>query len=221
MMRALTGGNMFIVVANPKGGVGKSTLATNLAVMFAQRKRVVTLFDADRQRSSHKWCLLRDNLDVRPRIHYRVGTGDISAGLAAACEEAETVIVDIGGKRGPEAAHALALADHLIVPMATGQFDVWALDDMTTLLDSVREVGLQFSSRVVLNNVPYHRNSIDVRNTRVALNSYLSYFQPCETALVGRGVFRDALTRGLAVPEADSEGKATQNLNELHEELFS
>ena len=212
---------MLIVVANPKGGVGKSTLSTNLSVMFAQRQYTVTLFDADRQRSSHKWSLLRDNLGVMPRVHYRVGTGDISGDVQAAMGESKIVIVDVGGKRGPEAAHALALADHLIVPMTPSQFDVWGLDDMTTMLDGFKEAGISFSSRIVLNNVPYHKNSIDVRSTRSALNAYLSYFQPCETALVGRGVFRDAITRGLAVPEADTEGKATQNLNELYEELFS
>lgn len=212
---------MLIVVANPKGGVGKSTLSTNLAVMFSMRQKVVTLFDADRQRSSHKWCLLRDNLGVRPHVHYRVGTGDITGDLQAAQQEAEIVIVDVGGKRGPEAAHALGLADKLIVPLAPSQFDVWALDDMTTMLDGFKDAGILFQARVVLNNVPYHKNSIDVRNTRAALNNYLAYFTPCETALVGRGVFRDALTRGLAVPEADAEGKATQNLNDLYQELFA
>jgi chromosome partitioning protein len=189
--------------------------------MFAQRQYTVTLFDADRQRSSHKWSLLRDNLGVMPRVHYRVGMGDISGDVQAAQEESQVVIVDVGGKRGPEAAHALARADHLIVPMAPSTFDVWALDDMTAMLDGLKEAGITFKARVVLNNVPYHKNSIDVRSTRAALNNYLSYFQPCESMLVGRGVFRDAITRGLAVPEADTEGKATQNLNELHEELFS
>lgn len=212
---------MFIVVANPKGGVGKSTLSTNLAVMFAQRKHTVTLFDADRQRSSHKWCLLRDNVGVQPRVYYRVGTGDISADLQGASEESEIVVVDIGGKRGPEAAHALGFADQLIVPMATSQFDVWALDDMTNMLDGFKDAGISFKSRAVLNNVPYHKNSIDVRNARAALNNYVQYFSTCETSLVGRAVFRDALVRGLAVTEADTEGKATQNLNELFEELFA
>jgi chromosome partitioning protein len=212
---------MFIVVANPKGGVGKSTVSTNLAVMFSARKRTVTLFDADRQRSAHKWSLLRDNLGVLPRVHYRVGTGDITGDLEAARTESDVVIVDVGGKRGPEAAHALAFADDLVVPMAPSQFDVWALDDMTAMLDSFKSAGIAFRSRIVLNNVPYHKNSIDVRSTRAALNNYMAYFQPCETALVGRGVFRDAITRGLAVPEADTEGKATQNLNALFEELFA
>jgi chromosome partitioning protein len=48
-----------IVVANPKGGVGKSTLATNLAGWFAHRGHAVMLGDTDRQHSSRRWLELR------------------------------------------------------------------------------------------------------------------------------------------------------------------
>ena len=48
-----------IVVANPKGGVGKSTLATNVAGYLARRGRAVMPGDADRQQSSGTWLLLR------------------------------------------------------------------------------------------------------------------------------------------------------------------
>ena len=48
-----------IVVANPKGGVGKTTLATNLAGYFASRGEKVMLGDVDRQQSSRTWLSLR------------------------------------------------------------------------------------------------------------------------------------------------------------------
>ena len=48
-----------IVVANPKGGVGKSTLATNLAGYFAANGEWVALADLDKQRSAHAWLALR------------------------------------------------------------------------------------------------------------------------------------------------------------------
>ena len=55
-----------IVVANPKGGVGKSTLATNIAGLFARQGRAVMLGDVDRQQSSRQWLALRP--DAAPRI---------------------------------------------------------------------------------------------------------------------------------------------------------
>ena len=48
-----------IVVANPKGGVGKSTLATQIAGFLAARGRAVTLGDLDRQQSSRQWLAVR------------------------------------------------------------------------------------------------------------------------------------------------------------------
>ena len=48
-----------IVVANPKGGVGKSTLSTNLAGYFASRGHAVMLGDVDRQQSALTWLSLR------------------------------------------------------------------------------------------------------------------------------------------------------------------
>ena len=48
-----------VVIANPKGGVGKSTLATNVAGYFANQGHSVMLGDVDRQQSSRLWLGLR------------------------------------------------------------------------------------------------------------------------------------------------------------------
>ena len=49
-----------VLVANPKGGAGKTTLATNLAGHFANEGRKVTLCDLDRQQSALRWMAFRD-----------------------------------------------------------------------------------------------------------------------------------------------------------------
>src|SRR6201991_3676075 len=60
-----------IVVANPKGGVGKSTLSTNLAGYFAAEGEWVALADLDRQQSAHAW------LDLHPRALPAIETWDV------------------------------------------------------------------------------------------------------------------------------------------------
>ena len=49
-----------VLVANPKGGAGKTTLATNLSGYFANKGKKTTLCDLDRQQSSLRWMAFRD-----------------------------------------------------------------------------------------------------------------------------------------------------------------
>ena len=69
-----------IVVANPKGGVGKSTLATNLAGYFAANGEWVALADLDKQQSAHAWLDLRPDTLADDR---RLGSGHRRAVEAA------------------------------------------------------------------------------------------------------------------------------------------
>ena len=64
-----------VVVVNPKGGVGKSTLSTNIAGYFASTHRQVMLGDTDAQQSSRHWLTLRP--DTLPKIR----TWDLQADL--------------------------------------------------------------------------------------------------------------------------------------------
>ena len=59
---------MIILIGSIKGGVGKSTLATNIAVALAQREKNVCIIDADRQKSSVNWAEDRRNAGFLPEI---------------------------------------------------------------------------------------------------------------------------------------------------------
>src|SRR5512133_757581 len=66
-----------VVVANPKGGVGKSTLSTQIAGYFARQKHAVMLGDADRQQSSKLWLSLRPDT-ARPISTWDLGEDQIA-----------------------------------------------------------------------------------------------------------------------------------------------
>lgn len=114
-----------IVIANPKGGVGKSTLSTNLAGYYASRGHKVMLGDADLQQSSRHWLSLRPaNL---PAIH----AWEISDGhLAKPPKGTSHIVLDTpAGLKGSKLDAVLKLADKVIVPLQASIFDILATEE--------------------------------------------------------------------------------------------
>ena len=111
-----------VVVANPKGGVGKSTLATNVAGYFASRGHAVMLGDADRQQSSRLWLGLRPH-QVRP-----ISTWEMNADLIVKPPRGTThVVLDTpAGLHGWRFNDVMKMADKVIVPLQPSVFDIFA-----------------------------------------------------------------------------------------------
>ena len=111
-----------IVVANPKGGVGKSTLATQISGYLASQGKVVTLGDLDRQQSSRQW------LDIRPAHLRRILPWDISRDeIARPAKGATDAVIDTpAGLHGNRLDAALKVADLIVVPLQPSLFDMQA-----------------------------------------------------------------------------------------------
>jgi chromosome partitioning protein len=111
-----------VVIANPKGGVGKSTLSTNVAGFLASRGHAVMLGDADRQQSSALW------LRLRPPAARPIQTWDISGDqIARPPKGTSHVVLDTpAGLQGGLFKDALKLADKVLVPLQPSIFDIYA-----------------------------------------------------------------------------------------------
>jgi chromosome partitioning protein len=119
-----------ILVANPKGGSGKTTLATNLAGWLAGKRQLVALVDQDPQQSSTQWLTRRPPLF--PRIAH--------LGADAKRKEVEAVsanwaVVDSpAGLHGEDLRHAIGNADVMLVPVSPSAYDMVATQ---RFLDSI------------------------------------------------------------------------------------
>jgi chromosome partitioning protein len=111
-----------IVVANPKGGVGKSTLSTNLAGYFAAQGEWVALADLDKQQSAHAW------LALRPPALPPIETWEVDPENPAKPPRGlEHAVIDTpAGLHGNRLSIALDLADKVIVPLQPSMFDILA-----------------------------------------------------------------------------------------------
>lgn len=111
-----------VVVANPKGGVGKSTLATNIAGYYASRGHAVMLGDVDRQLSSKLW------LGLRPLAARPISSWEIDASAIAKPPKGTThVVLDTpAGLHGKRLNEVVKMADRIVVPLQPSVFDIFA-----------------------------------------------------------------------------------------------
>ena len=134
-----------VLVANSKGGCGKTTLTTTLAGYFAHSGRATTLIDCDPQGSSSAWCAQRS--EHLPPVH-ALASNDPSYGLSSGWvlripAKTEVLLIDTpAGLRSHEFAQFARHADALVIPVIPSPIDLRAtlvFIDMVRKLDEVRK----------------------------------------------------------------------------------
>lgn len=124
-----------ILIANPKGGVGKSTLASNIAGYLAWRGHAVMLGDIDRQQSSARW------LAQRPADLPAIRGWDIAGAdqLKSPKGVTHAVLDTPAGLHGKKLAQAFKVADLLLLPLQPSLFDIQATYDFVQSLHDLRQ----------------------------------------------------------------------------------
>ncbi len=113
-----------VVIANPKGGVGKSTLATHVAGWFARNGHATMLGDIDRQQSSLGW------LQLRPASAPRIARWDFDGSKARAPAGTTHLVLDTpAGLHGEALKPVVRAADRILVPLQPSIFDILATRD--------------------------------------------------------------------------------------------
>jgi chromosome partitioning protein len=121
-----------VMVANPKGGAGKTTLATNLAGYFANRNLAVSLCDLDRQQSALRWMAFR--APELPPVTGYFGGNQMLVNLP---QEHDWVVLDApAGFQGYKLNDYLRAVDRVVIPVVPSIFDMAATEDF---LNAIRQ----------------------------------------------------------------------------------
>lgn len=121
-----------VMVANPKGGAGKTTLATNLAGYFANQNLDVSLCDLDRQQSALRWMAFRD-----PALPSVTGYFAGNQMLVNLPQEPDWVVLDApAGFQGYKLNDYLRIVDRVVIPVVPSIFDMAATEDF---INSIRQ----------------------------------------------------------------------------------
>ncbi len=132
-----------VAVLNPKGGVGKTTLATNLAGYFAASGARTMLGDIDRQESAKYW------LRLRPKGLPQIETWEINGVVARPPKGVTHVVLDTPAQISDgKVADIVRVADKVLVPVAPSLFDVVATEEFLQSLRRAYPNSREFRKRV-------------------------------------------------------------------------
>ena len=213
---------MILTVGNTKGGVGKTTLALNIAIALALQGRDVWLIDGDRQGTAQTAVSIRAEAGQTPGIAcstYPDGP-TLRAQVQQQARKFDDIVIDAGGRDSTALRAALVLSDVLLVPLQPRSYDVWALQDIAALIDDARSVRDGLRALAVLNLAdPGERaTDNDEAATAVAEHPQLEYLP---TPLRRRKAFANAAGAGLSVLEAKpGDAKAAAEMIALVDALF-
>ncbi len=207
---------MVIVVSHQKGGVGKSTVTTNLATTLKEIRDVV-LIDLDSQHSTKLWSDLRVQNGLSEfECHY----ADSREAFDEIREKNsdKIVLVDSGGFDSMVNRYSLAVADLIITPASASQLDVFGLDKFQeVLIQATESMGRKFKSYVLINNI-----SSQIKKDKQALISYCNSkdeFEVFESTLHSRIDYKRAYANGMGVSEYNKKSQAALELLALTKEI--
>ncbi len=203
---------MIITVGNIKGGVGKSTIACNIAVLLSTvNKKPVALIDGDKQGLSAEFTAMRE-------MNSEAGAGFVCSRAVGAevrqqakglAEQFGTVIVDAGGQDNPALRAALTVSDVVLVPVPPKSFEAWSLDVMADLLAEVRETVNPDLKAFAFVNMGFPTGT-DNQFAQAMIQEDYPAFEMIPRAICQRKAFSDNAGQGLAVIEGKKDHKAIE-----------
>lgn len=215
-----------ITFVNQKGGVGKSTLTTNIAAVLSEKYKVL-LLDTDSQGSSEDWGIARINkLETSNKLrvfskHYRgiKKATEVSMDLEEIAASYDIVVVDTPGRNELVSLGVIAAANLVIIPLTPGNFSFWSSEITRELIQKVAAARPDdFAARLLL-NMHDKRKKI----SREAENLLQELEIPVMKTSTGHRNIFESSSEGLSVLElsakTDSDKQAQREIEELITEM--
>ncbi|MCS4054068.1 ParA family partition ATPase [Salinibacter ruber] len=200
-----------IGLVQQKGGVGKTTIATNLAATLQSRGYSALLVDADPQGTARDWAAKSEDIGLttvgvdRPVVHEELPS----------IEGFDVAIVDAVGKLEKMTISVIKASDLALVPIQPSAADLWAVGQVIDHIESRQEItGGKPEARFVISRAIASSTMTD--QVQEILNE--APFERLETEVNQRVAYARALGDGKSIHET-SDAKAKKEINDITDEL--
>jgi len=215
-----------ILVGGEKGGTGKSTIATNLAIMFKLAGFDTHLVDCDTQQTSLKLSNRRSAQGTKPSlICTHLAGSQLQVPLVDLSEKYDVIVIDCGGQDSVELRSAMIspCVDLIIIPIQAGYFDLETLVNMNKLVHTSKIYNSRLVAKCLINRAPTHSNITVASEARDFIQHELEHLSVFDTVICDRVSYSYAVAKGESVVEYEKrtrrDGKATQEVAKLYEEI--
>jgi chromosome partitioning protein len=211
---------VIIVSGGIKGGGGKTTTATNLAIIRAAEGRDVLLADADDQETATDFTNLRNERDQPcPKYTCIKLTGPaVRTEILRLAPKYQDILIDTGGRDTTSQRAALSVADMLLVPFVPRSFDLWTLEKVAELVDEMKTANPKLRAYTFLNRADPRGTDNDDTAVELRENQILQFL---DTPIGARKAISNAAAAGLAVTELrPADPKATEEIMALYRYVF-
>lgn len=201
-----------IAMIGQKGGGGKTTTGTGLAVEAAQAGLATLIIDLDPQANAMNW---KDRRDVDNPAVVSAQISRLRPTLEAARQHgADFVVIDTPAKSDSAAIEAARAANLVLIPVWP---QIYHLETLPTLRDLLKVAG-NVPAFVVLNGLhPQATRQADEAKTMIA---EIYGFPVCPVHLCDRAIYADVPSVGKSAQEVEPQGKAAEELDRLYGFVF-
>jgi chromosome partitioning protein len=208
-----------IVCGGQKGGSGKSTVATNLAIMRSKEGYDVLLVDADDQETAADFTTLRTEQEGSAGYTCIKLTGPlVRTQVQRLADKYDDIVIDVGGRDTSSQRAALVMADLLLVPFIPRSFDVWTIEKVAQLVTEMRPANPKLRAVCFINRAD-SRGQDNAETAEVLREAKGIEFIPI--SLGARKSFANAAASGLSVMEIKpSDPKAIEEMEALYKYVF-
>lgn len=207
---------MITVIANLKGGSGKSTIAFNLGIWLLSKGETVVAYDLDPQKTLTDVSRVRKDEGVTPELHVRdVNGSDVAEVLRSSfCH----VLVDVGASNMDAMKKAISVADRIIIPVPPSQPDIWATQRFLKIIQDV--CGERIPDLITFVNRADTHHAVRESDEAEEALGMLENVDLLPGRLCQRTNYRRSLSEGLSVFELSKKSKSSEEFEIFADNLY-